>query len=736
MSKKQLLRMISQAKDEGWERLDLSSQRLNILPPEIGQLTNLVSLNIFKNALTELPPELGDLTSLRSLDIHTNKLTQLPPEIGQLTSLRFVDLSNNQLTRFPSEIVKLTNLRFLDLSDNDLPHLPADINQLSSLILLDLSNNKLTKLPSELGELIRLQYLDLPGNQLAELPIEMQQLSSLSRLYLKGNPLPLPPEALEYAISHQSLLKHYIEPLAKANEARPLNEAKMLVLGEGEVGKTSLIHAIENILKGEQAETCFDPYQPMTKGIIIKQWLLPQFKGMDIRLNVWDFGGQEIMHATHQFFLTERSIYVIVLAARKDSHMNRLDYWLKMVESYGGNSPIIVVVNKTDQYRMRLPEDEWIARYPNIAAFIETSCAKGTGIQELLGAIQVAVDSMPHVRDPLPMTWFNVKERLTKMRDNAIPYSRYQKMCVKERIKDHEEQRTLLRFLHHLGTVLHFENDPALDALGVLNPAWVTDAAYKILNTDKINNSDGILHYEDLSDILDKSYLLDHYNFILELLARFEVLFRLERTTYLVPDLLPPTRPLDLSWDEHDNLLFRIQYDVLPGSILSRFIVRAQHYLEGHRYWRTGAVLQRDGCRALVRGDLNQNLIDIAVVGPKHLRRDFLSDIRAELRNIQLNLKGLGVTELVPIPGHPEAAPVSYEHLLSLYVRGRNDYDPVGLHQSFPVKWLLDGVASPQQQQADLARVNLVVHGDLSGKLNLSGHDVHDVDYGGSEGLR
>jgi internalin A len=33
-------------------------------------------------------------------------------------------------------------------------------------------------------------------------------------------------------------------------------------------------------------------------------------------LNVWDFGGQEIMHATHQFFLTRRSLYLLVLSGR------------------------------------------------------------------------------------------------------------------------------------------------------------------------------------------------------------------------------------------------------------------------------------------------------------------------------------------------------------------------------------------------------------------------------------
>ncbi|WP_347242416.1 hypothetical protein [Nostoc sp. FACHB-888] len=30
--------------------------------------------------------------------------------------------------------------------------------------------------------------------------------------------------------------------------------------------------------------------------------------GREFRVNIWDFGGQEIYHATHQFFLTRRSL--------------------------------------------------------------------------------------------------------------------------------------------------------------------------------------------------------------------------------------------------------------------------------------------------------------------------------------------------------------------------------------------------------------------------------------------
>jgi internalin A len=100
--------------------------------------------------------------------------------------------------------------------------------------------------------------------------------------------------------------------------ARPLNEAKLVVLGRGSVGKTSLVNRLLYDRLDEQSQ--------MTEGIIVSQWPLSLTEGEQVRLNVWDFGGQEIMHATHQFFLTERSLYLIVLTGREGGEEADADY--------------------------------------------------------------------------------------------------------------------------------------------------------------------------------------------------------------------------------------------------------------------------------------------------------------------------------------------------------------------------------------------------------------------------
>jgi Leucine Rich repeats (2 copies)/Leucine Rich Repeat len=91
------------------------------LPPEIGQLIDLQTLDLSGNPLTALPPEIGQLTSLWGLDLSGNPLTALPPEIGRLTSLRDLWLDNNQLTTLPPELGRPLALGLrLSLDDNPL----------------------------------------------------------------------------------------------------------------------------------------------------------------------------------------------------------------------------------------------------------------------------------------------------------------------------------------------------------------------------------------------------------------------------------------------------------------------------------------------------------------------------------------------------------------------------------------------------------------------------------------
>ena len=159
------------------------------IPPELGNLTALASLDLSGNGLAAIPPELGDLTALVTLDLAGNGLAAIPPELGELAALTSLDLSGNRLAAIPPELGELAALTSLNLSSNRLVVTPAELGELSALAVLDLSGNRLVVVLPELGELAALTALDLSGNELIAIPRELGALSTLTTLDLSGNRL-------------------------------------------------------------------------------------------------------------------------------------------------------------------------------------------------------------------------------------------------------------------------------------------------------------------------------------------------------------------------------------------------------------------------------------------------------------------------------------------------------------------------------------------------------------------
>ena len=63
MDQDELAKKIAQAADEGWTTLDLSEEEIDYLPADIGDLTDLTSLNLYGNQLTVYTQELKILVA-------------------------------------------------------------------------------------------------------------------------------------------------------------------------------------------------------------------------------------------------------------------------------------------------------------------------------------------------------------------------------------------------------------------------------------------------------------------------------------------------------------------------------------------------------------------------------------------------------------------------------------------------------------------------------------------------
>ncbi len=622
-------------------------------------------------------------------------------EKGEVIGLNLDFVKLKLIPQLLSQFLHLEKLRLVHTGVSDV----STLGELKNLTTLCLCSNNIRDI-FPLGELKNLATLDLRNNQITELPEEIVELGmgiygefkfwqdGGPGIWLSGNPIETPP--MEILGKGEEAIKTYFKDLKKG-KILPLNEVKVLLVGDGGAGKTSLVKQ----LLGQT----FDRDEAQTDGINIEDWKVQKYE-KEINAHIWDFGGQEIMHATHQFFLSKRSLYILVLDSRKDE---KTEYWLKHIESFGGDSPVLVVINKIDENpgfdvnRKFLQE-----KYKNIKGFHRVSCKTTNGINTFITALEEALAQMEMIKTTWAEAWFNVKKQLEHMDDHFISYTRYLDLCTGEKVDEKASQDTLVDFLNDLGVVLHFK-DLALEDTYVLEPKWVTEAVYKIINSEILAKSSGVLKLNLLGKILEQKdeddyyYPPDKHRYIIELMNKFELCYKLDGERVLIPDLLE-VEESRFYFDYRNSLKFIIEYDFLPKSVMPRFIVRMHKDIKNKLQWRTGVVLEDKvlHSKAVVKSDEREGKIYIYVNGEQ--KRDYFSAIRKTLRDINNSFEKLDTTELVPLPDKSDIT-VEYEELIG-HEHMRAPEIVVGkLRKRYKVSQLLDGIVSEAERRKDYERI-------------------------------
>ena len=641
--------------------LDLDNNQIAAIPEVLGRLTNLQRLYLHNNQITAIPEVLGRLTNLQRLYLHNNQITAIPEALGRLTNLQRLDLDNNQITTIPEVLGRLTNLQTLYLADNQITAIPEVLGQLTNLHTLSLAHNQITVIPEVLGRLTNLQMLHLAENQITAIPEVLGRLDKLTRLFLHGNPgLGLPAEILgptwrETVVGRaeprlpREILAYYF---ANRAASRPLNEAKLILVGHGGVGKTSLV---KKWTTGK-----FKKSEPPTPGIKITDWKCNLSGGRDAGVHIWDFGGQEMMHATHRFFLTERSLYLLVLDRRLGQHDVQADYWFRMIRAYGGpQAPVIVILNKQVEEPFDVNQGRWQEIYgDHIRGFVKTDCTNNVSMARLKESIQQELDAMKSVHEGFPARWFEIKNHLTGMQQEFITFHDYKQLCQQHGETDPDSQNLLAGFLRDLGIALNYRDDPRLRFAYVLKPEWVTEGIYALLHAPAA--SAGVLEPRQARAALDeKRYGEDAVDFLLGLMEQFELSFPLNDSgkRLLIPQLLPDQQPTAAGSFQPANCLnFGYRYSIVPEGLLPRFIVRTHHLSAPENRWKSGVILKhRSGCRALVRGEPTANQVRIYVEGPVDARRDLLAIVRHNFDTIHTDFKlDPNPEELIYAEGIPE----------------------------------------------------------------------------------
>jgi len=573
---------------------------------------------------------------VQNIDLSNRRLTKFPMQILDIDGLTHLKLSNNQITEIPESINYLGCLQFLDLSNNQITSLPdTSFSKLHALRVLNLSNNRLLFFPKSILKLKRLEHLYLKNNQIVNIPREVSQLKSMKVLFIGDNNISnLPLEIVEtqsYKSSFTAIV-NYFEALEKGEDE--LFEAKLLLVGRGKVGKTSIANKIKDInykLQGEDT----------TRGIDILDWSFINPDNNDIKVNIWDFGGQPIYYKTHQFFLTKRSFYILVWDARTEEDYKSFNYWLNVIKLLSDNSPVAIVQNKIDERVDEIEQKLLKEKFPNITDFFKISCGSNKGIEALKEHLKEQITNLPHIGDLLPSVWIEIRKSLFKINENYITYERYLAICKSFTLN--ETRADLLSdYLHDLGSILHFSSDPLLKQMVILKPEWATQAVYLLVDNSDAKKSHGRLTYSKIEKIWkENGYIYKHAELI-KLMQKFEMCFLIEgqyEDQYIIPQLLRPDKPDNFLWNEDSNMFIEYKYVFMPVGIFTRLMVKLNSSINDRsKIWRNGVVFSHDSgqTKAFVENRPFEDKIVMKIKGAD--KPGLLSLIRMTINEIHLSL--------------------------------------------------------------------------------------------------
>jgi internalin A len=604
--------------------LGASNTKLNTLAPLAG-LSNLQALDVSYTEIADLGP-LAGLHALRALAAASTHITDLAPIAG-LSNLQELDVSRTAVADI-TVLEKLTALQTLKIAATAVKSL-APLVGLAALSSVDIAQTPVTDL------------LPLENMLKRAIPVVWQDANRQSaEIYIEDCNISNPPAEI-IALGNAAIIEYFREQ--RAGPTDYLYEAKLLILGEGGSGKTSLLRRLyfpDQALPEEQ-ET--------TKGIAIYRHDFPLGNGRKFRLNVWDFGGQEIYHATHQFFLTGRSIYVLVDDTRKD-HKTASDPgfkdWLDLIETFGGDSPVLLFQNEKGGRRKTIDLAGIRGRYPNVKELYEGNLEHGAAANALRAGINFFASQLPHIGEKLPPSWIKIRAELEQTA-NQVPYISqqayfdiYSHFLPFERLK----ALHLSRYLHDLGIFLHYQDDPLLARTVILRNTWATEAVYKMLDDATVKSTQGRFTLGDCARLWQGDEYADMHLELLALMQRFELCYALpdqQPPVWLAPQLLPATLPNTLqNWEKPGDLMLRYRYQFMPKGIVSRLLVRLHRFLHGpERACLTAVLFERDETALLAQLSPDGVEIELRARGPE--RKALLNVVVDELDAINNGFAGL-----------------------------------------------------------------------------------------------
>jgi internalin A len=646
-------------------------------------------LNVREADIWDLSP-LSGLLNLRQLYCSDTQVSDLSPLSG-LLNLRQLDCSDTQVSDL-SPLSGLLNLRQLDCSDTQV----SDLSTLSGLLNL----RQLDCCYTQVSDLTPLLPLIEKG-----IAVKWKIWDGSDGIYTKGCPLSSPPiEIIKQG--NEAILRWFAENRRVGTQK--VNEARLLLLGQGGSGKTTL------------KEKLRDRHAPMpepddtTRGINIE--LLPHASGdgSEFTVHVWDFGGQNIQKYAHQFFLSDSVVYA-VLSNEREQNPN-FQYWLNIIELLGKDSPVYIVQNEFTGHAEPLKDVAQIQeRFPQTFRSVEQVNLAEAATDPRFEALKLKLfheaTRLPHTQKEYLTSFVNVRRKLQALAETepSIPFKQFKQLCRDEGISDELLMQDYAHTFTFLGIALHFHDDIFLKTSVFLRPKWMIDALFQLLYHEKVEQQAGRFSEQDADDIwADPEYDYMHGT-LLRLMERFHLCYRIEGTKdYIVPQRLPARTEAFAPPEDNTQVAYR--YKFMPSGILTQLTCRLHHRIEGGgphvsplapHVWSDAVQFsdKNTAGRVFVRELQAQHFLEINAFGAH--KADMLNQVVDILDDIHANTKfgNLRVEKLVPCPcaecallrsRREEAAFFDYDFLLKLLREGETESDRCRQSmRKFPIREIL-----------------------------------------------
>ena len=689
---------------------------------EFKDLSQLNELTIYDCKKLAKLPSLDSLTQLRKLQITCESLKELPC-LDNLTKLHTLDLIGcKSLKKIPS-LDKLSLLVFIRLDFcYNLTELPSGITQLKYLRMLGLRNLNLYDLPDELPNIAVSFSMESNGYDSGK---------KKANVYLSGTTVKSIPDMSIFEQPYEVVAEWFRN--RNLDQIRTLNEIKVVFLGDGEAGKSHTIARLMN-----DGGDPIDYTDQSTPGIVIKNKDY-DLDGRKFQVHYWDFGGQEIMHSMHRIFLTNRTMYVVLLNARDDTQSDRAQYWLHNVQSFAPDAPVVLVLNKIDQNpKASVDETTLRARYPGLKAVVRMSAKEFSQEEfnrEFTRVLLQEIDDTGYLDAQWPQSWIAVKKHLEEMETHYILGSAYRKLCQDCQVGN--VQAELLHWFNDLGVSFCFcgEEDYELEDHVILRPDWITNGLYIILFNQLEEVKNGLIPHKSIYRLLrsahcnpdirctlpNASYNNSDIHYVLGVMRKFALSFTDGNNNEFIPMLCQQESTVDIAKLEQDDqiLEFRMEFEYLPDNLLHRLMVERHRELDMDKVWRKGAKfhLSELGLTAVVVIDGGVLRFFIQHTDPMHRPNTYLAMLKANVDRIVAKM-GIKAPECKLVyKVHGERAVFGYDRLLKLHARGRKEEYCEALDEDFLITDILN-----QSAPAASEDLNILLKGMISACLHLQGN--------------